>query len=206
MATRVSERLNEGPTGFVYYPKLEIIAALNEGLRFWCLLTLGLEITAGWTPGATFTHMLTVFSDWIAPLRIMTSAGAIVRHSNLADMAAIDPSWIFATGTAQRYVAIGADFVGVYPAGGTLSVTYARAPVVLAADGDVPEMPIEYHPRLVDYGIYRMRQVEGGQEFLKSLKYFASFMDGAEHYGNYVRNRNKGADYDTGPLELKDGK
>jgi hypothetical protein len=208
MRTRVSQRLNEGGTP-VFYTAAEINAALNEANRFFVLLTLGLETTAPWAVAAatTFTHMLTVFSDWIAPLRIATSAGAKVRPATLADLASLDANWISSPGSPQRYVALGADFLGLYQqpaaAGTTLKVTYARAPVALVLDTDVPEIPAEYHPRLVEYGIYRCRQGEGGQEFEKSLKYFDGFLDGAKHYGAYVRSRNIGSRYDKVPFELE---
>ena len=107
----------------------------------------------------------------------------------------------------QRYNHAGDDFLSLYqqPAatGTTLQVTYARAPLALAADTDVPEVPAEYHPKLVDYAIYRMRQAEGAQEFEKALKYFDSFLDGAQHYGAYVRSRNLGSRYDKVPFELE---
>jgi hypothetical protein len=208
MRARVSQRLNEGASGPVFYPAAEINAALNEGLRFFCLLTLGLETTATWNVAAatTFTHMLGVFADWIAILRITDATGAKIRPATLADLSAMDPGWISSPGSPERYVSLGADFLGIYqqPAGGAaLQVTYARAAVALAADGDVPEIPAEYHPKLCDYGIYRCRQVEGGQEFQKSLKYFDSFLEGAKHYAAYVRTRNLGSRYDKVPFELE---
>lgn len=48
METRVSQRLNEAG-GAVFYPDTEILAALNEGNRFFVMLTLGLETTASWS-------------------------------------------------------------------------------------------------------------------------------------------------------------
>ncbi len=208
MRTRVGQRLNEGAAP-VFYPAAEIDAALNEAQRFFVLLTLGLEITSTWTVTAAtaFFHMLGVFSDWICPLRITDSTGAKVRPATLEDLAALDPNWRTSPGAPVRYASLGADLVGIYqqPAGGgtVLSVTYAQAPATLAADGDIPAIPAEYHPRLVDYGIYRCRQVEGGQEFEKSLRYLDSFMDGATKYGAYIRARNIGSRYDKVPFELE---
>jgi hypothetical protein len=201
--TRASQRLNEGATGPVYYPAAELTAAINEGLRFFCLLTLGLEVTTSWTPGATLTHMLGVFTDWITVLRITDSTGAAVRLATLADLTSLDPNWIASTGSPSRYVALGADFVGVYGTSGALSVTYARAPVALVADGDVPEIPAEYHLHLIQYAGYRCRQVEGATEFAKVMKDFASFLEGADRYAKYVRSRNVGARYDKVPFELE---
>ena len=209
MRGRVSARLNEGATGPVFYPTGEITTALNEGLRFFVLLTLGLETTASWplTPATTFYHMLAIFPDWIVPLRITTALGAKVRPARLEELTCLDAGWRARPGVPVRYAAVGADLTAMYQqpaaAGTVLRVTYARSPLVLAGDGDVPEIPDEYHPRLVDYGVYRMRQVEGAQELEKALKYLDSFMDGAQHYAAYVRARNLGARYDKVPLELE---
>lgn len=211
MQGRVSQRLNEGTIGATFYSLAEITAALNEALRFFALLTLGLEKTATWNvpaynAAAPFFHMLQYFPDWIVPLRLTTTAGAKVRPARLEDLAALNPAWWNAPGNPTRYCALGADFLGLYQQwanGGTLQVTYARAAAVLALATDVPEFPEEYHPRLVDYGVYRLRQVEGGQELEKALKYLDSFFDGAQHYANYVRSRNLGSRYDKVPFELE---
>ena len=205
----VSERLNEGATGPVAYPIPEIIARLNEAYRFFVLLTLGLETTQPWNVpvSQTFTHMLSVFPDWIAPLRLATAAGAKVRPARLEVLASLDSAWIASPGTPQRYIHLGADFLGVYQqpasAGTVLNVTYVRAPKTLVLDTDVPEVPAEYHPKLVDYGVYGMREAEGAQEFQKSLVFLNSFFDGAQHYAAYVRARNIGSRYDKVPFELE---
>jgi hypothetical protein len=212
MTGRTSQRLAEANSGPVFYPLSELIAGLNEAQRFFVLLTLGLEKTATWAvpaynPAAPFYHMLQYFTDWIVPLRITTTAGAKVRPRRLEDLTARNPTWWNSPGTPDAYVALGADFLGLnnQPAnlGTNLLVTYARAAVVLTNPTDVPEIPEEYHPRLVDYNIYRQRQVEGGQEFEKSLKYLDSFFEGAIHYARYVRARNLGSRYDKVPFELE---
>jgi hypothetical protein len=208
-----SQRLNEGANqgGPTSYPTLEIIAALNEAQRLFCLLTLGLEKTTSW-PGAgatTFFHMLTtnsgLFFDWIVPLRVATTTGAKVRPSGLEELTALDSQWVASPGSPSRYVHVGADLLGLYqqPAGGaTLKVTYARAPLVLAGDTDVPEIPAEYHPELVKFGIYRCRQSEGGEEFAKTLPMLNEYLDAAQKYADYVRERNNGSRYDNQPFEL----
>jgi len=207
MVALVSSRLAEGQDGPTFYPAYEITAALNEAQRLFCLLTLGLETTAPWTvPAATtFFHMLGFFPDWIVPLRISTPAGAKVRPSRLSDLSALDSQWLASPGSPYRYAALGADLLALYQqsvAGTTLNVTYARAPVKLVNDADVPEIRVQYCPKLVDYGIYRLRQVEGGGEFGKALPLLGSFLDGAQHHADYVRARNKGSHYDAVPFEL----
>jgi hypothetical protein len=205
---RVSQRLDEGVTGATFYPTAEMNAAINEANRFFCLLTLCLEQTLTWSPsaGVTFTHMLGVFSDWICPLRITDGSGAKIRPATLADLSALDNGWTASLGSPQRYVALGADLIGLYQqpgAGAILTVTYARLPLSLVNDTDVPEIPAEYHPALVKYAIYRLRMVEGAQEFAKALPRFDEFLTAADHYANYVRARNIGSRYDRTPFELE---
>jgi hypothetical protein len=201
MVTLVGQRLNElTPT---YYPASEIIAALNESDRLFCLMTLALEVTAPWTPAATFTHMLTVFADWIVPLRIATAAGVKVRPARFADLWALDPGWPASAGPVLRYAAAGADLVAIYQQDGeTLNVTYARAPVTMVNDADVPESPAEYHPLYISYAIYRLRQVEGGEPFKAALPLLEEFLAGAAEYAAFMRARNLGSGYDVLPMEM----
>lgn len=200
--------MNEGNSGPVYYTAAEILAGLNEAQRFFVLLTLGLEKTVQvtWPAATPFQHMLPVLPDLIVTLRVANATGGKIRPSRLEDIGALDGNWLNRPGTITRYTAVGADLVGVYAQPTevcTLNWTYARAPVPLVDPTDVQEIPEEYAPRLVDYAIYRVRQVEGAQELEKSLKYFGSFLDGATHYGKYVRSRNLGSRYDKVPFELE---
>jgi hypothetical protein len=202
MVALVSQRLNEAaaPT---FYPALEITAALNEADRLFCLLTLALETTANWAPSSTFTHMLSVFSDWIVPLRI-ASSGVKIRPARFVDLWALDSGWPTSNGAVTRYVAAGADLIGIYQqASSTLAVTYARAPVTMVADADTPETPQEYHPVYVSYAIYRLRQVEGGEPFKAALPLLTQFLDASAEYAGFMRSRNIGSGYDTLPLEFK---
>ncbi|HWE51401.1 MAG TPA: hypothetical protein VG273_16535 [Bryobacteraceae bacterium] len=207
MQALCSQRLNEA-SGAAYYPTAEITAAINEMYRFFVLLTLGLETTASWTPatGTTFFRMLTAFSDWIAPLRITNAAGQKVRPGRLEDLSSLDSAWVSSAGSPTRYVALGVDLVGLYkqPAiSTTLKITYAKSPAALSGGTDVPLIPAEYHPKLVDGAIYRLRQVEGASEFAKTKPLMDGFLDAATAYGNYVRARNLGSRYDKVPFELE---
>lgn len=210
MQTRLSQRLNEGVSGPVFYPTSELTAALNEAQRFFCLLTLCLEQTSDWS--VTYSannpshNMLTIFSDWITPLRIQTAGGAKVRPAEIEDLNALDSQWWTSTATPSRYAMRGMDFLLLYGhfagAGNHLTATYARAPVALAGSTDVPEIRAPYHPALVSYGIYRLRQVEGGQEFAKVMSHLNDFLDAAHVEAEYVRARNVGSGYDRTPFEL----
>jgi hypothetical protein len=214
LQARMTQRLDEAASGPTYYPASELTAALNEGQRFFCLLTLALEATKAWTVpsysvngNSAFYHMLgqSGFADWIVPLRISTTTGAKVRPARVAEIAATDAKWWARPGSPSRYVSLGADLVGLYgqPATSiTLNVTYARAPVAMANATDAPEIPEPYHPALIDYGINRVRQSEGAQEFQKTLAGLDLFFAAADRYAEYVRARNKGSGYDKLPFEL----
>src|ERR1051325_6989352 len=202
MTTRVAQRLGESG-GATYYPVPEIHGALNEGLRLFCLATLCMEKTATWTPAATWTHMMTVFSDWVCILRIQDSLGRKIRPCTLPELIALDDLWIFSTGTTTRYVSLGADLIGIYPTNnGQLTVTYAATHPAITLDTDVPLIPEEYHAELIKFALYRLRQVEGANEFAKTLPLLGEFLDACEKFGTYVRGRNLGSRYDKPAFEL----
>lgn len=169
MVSLASQRLNEGATGPTYYPAAEIVAAINEGSRLLALLTLCLEKTVTWsvTANTTFFRMLTIYSDWIVPLRIADASGNKIRPARLDQLAALNPTWITSPGTPTRYASAGVDLMALYgqpAAGGTsLTVTYAYSPPLLISDADTPLFQPEYHPQLVNYAVYRLRQGEGLQ-------------------------------------------
>jgi hypothetical protein len=206
MQAIVSQRLAEG-AGALFYPASEINAGLNEAQRVFVMLTLCIEKTAPWTIPAdtTFTHMLTVFPDWIAPLRLVDADGAKIRPSRLSDLWALDSQWPGAKGAPERYAAMGSDLLALYrtPQGPTpVTVQYAGAPATMSAPIDVPGIPLQFHELLVKYAIPRTRMVEGGAEFTKTLPLDAEFMAAASDYAAYVRARNIAAGYDTLPPEI----
>jgi hypothetical protein len=202
MSSLVSQRLNEAGAA-TFYPASEITAALNEGLRFFTLATLALEKTSSWTPATTFTHMMTVFADWIVILRLSTASGTKVRPCRFNDLWALDATWPSSFGQVSRYVFAGADLVGVWgSAPTTLNVTYARAPVALVNAGDVPEIPGEYHIDLVSYAVYRLRQVEGGAVLASVIPLFDEYMASVKEYSAWMRARHLAAGYDATPAEF----
>ncbi len=209
MTTSVSARLNEA-AGAVFYPVEEIHRAILESQRLFALLTLSLQSTAAWSvPAATtFFSMTTIFSDWIVPLRLQTAAGAKVRTARLETLAALDPLWPSSPGAPTRYAIAGVDLLALYKqpatAGTVLSVTYARAPVALAADGDISEFPSEYHPEFISYAIYRCRQAEGADALASALPLLTSYLAAANSYAAAIRTRNKGSGFDRLPIELSE--
>lgn len=212
MTDRVLKRLAQDSAAVnvygAFYSAVEALSAINEGIRFFTLLTLGLEKTTTWfTPTAgPLYHLLPYIPDYLLPLRIFDSAGKKLRPATLAELDALDSGWEAATASKPtKYCAQGLDVLALYkapPQTSPLFVTYARAPVALVADGDAPEYPEDLHSAFVDYGVNRLRFREGGQEFAKSMPYLGRFLNEAQRYGDYIRERNKGAGYDRLPFEL----
>jgi len=216
MSARVLQRLDEiepgatVPAAVYYGGPGEVLDALNEGQRLFCLLTLCLQTQAQFplTPNVGFYHARSVFNDWLLPFGVTLPGGRKVRPARLEELDALDTNWQSATDTApERYAALGFDFLAFYPklASGSLSVnvSYARSPVTMTSSGDVPEIPVHCQPALIDYAIPRLRMKEGGQEFAKTLPLFNRYLDVAQKHGKYVQAQNAGARYDKQPFELE---
>ena len=212
LQNRLLERLGDTATGeYVqtgYYTPGEALAWLNAAQRLFVLLTLCLETTGSLPLSAdtAFYRLLPTFTDWIVPLRVRISGGAKLKPSTLGQLASLDASWSDSAGTPDRYVVAGFDLFAIYqqPAssGTTLSLTYARCPDPLVNPSDVPEIPVEYHPALIEGAIPLCRAKEGGAEFQKVMANWNLFLDAATRMGDYVRARNKERGYDRLPVEL----
>jgi hypothetical protein len=204
--TRTLRRVDEDPAAPVSYTAADAGNAINEGLQFFALLTLCVERTVSFpvVAGTGLYHMLLTYADWLVPLRI-AQAGVKVRPARLGDLAARDLAWRLASGAVSRYAHLGFDFLALYarPTSGTLQIVYAACPAVLAADGDVPEIPVEYHPLLVVYAVYRLRFDTGGQDFAAGLPLLKEFLVGAAKMAAFIRARSLGLRYDKLPFELE---
>lgn len=76
LQTRLLARVDEDPANPAYYTAAEAAAALNWAQRLFALLTLCLETVRPFrlTPNVRFYHMLQIWPDWIAPLRVRYAA------------------------------------------------------------------------------------------------------------------------------------
>lgn len=208
--TRALQRLDEDSSAPVYWTPAEILAAINEGQRFFVFLTLCLQKTVNLalTGGTVFYSMLSQssFRDWLLPLHIRVSGGAKVEPARLDALDGRNPSWQAATGTPERYGHLGFDFIALDPhpsgSGTTLEFTYAHSPAVITTTTATPEIEEEDHPALIDWVRFRLRAKEGGQEFQKGMQYFERFMETAKKRAEYVRQRNLAGRYDNVPPEL----
>ena len=191
-----------------YYIEPSVRAALNEAQRFFCLITLSLEATASFplNAGQPFYHALSVFPDWLAPRRILNSAGVRLRPGKLSDLDAVNTNWQATPGAPQRYSHSGLDFLAVYPqpaAADSLLVVYAQSPATLVTQADVPAILESSHFALANYAAYAVRQVEGGGEFAKFSGYFNDFLDEAQRVQKLVKAKNLDARYEKPPFELE---
>lgn len=209
--TRTLQRLDESASAPVRYDTSEVLAAINEGHRFFALLTLCLEVTGAafvLTAGTATYHVLATYTNWLVPLRLRVggAGGAKLEPGRLAEFDARNPSWQAEAGTPQRYAHLGFDFLAIHPrpagSGVSLDLAYARSPVVLTS-ASTPEIPAEDHPALIDYAIPRLRAKEGGAEFSAALAHFDRFLDAAAKRADYVRARNRAQGYDRGPFEVR---
>jgi hypothetical protein len=138
---------------------------------------------------------------------LTTNAKPKLRPATLYQLAANDPAWINATGTPTRYGCIAWDllFIDKKPtqSGQKLLITYARSPVPLVNDNDVPEMRDVDHECLMDYGEWRLRCNEGGQELTAAQAKLKSFLDNAKMRAQQVTARSLSLGYDRLPPELR---
>lgn len=208
---RLLERLGDTASGeYVltgYYTPAEALNWLNAAQRIFVLLTLCLETTEPLllAVNQAFYSMMGQFPDWLLPLRVRVAGGARLIPSRLSDLAALDSVWSASPGVPSRYALLGFDLLAVYQqplAAMSLNLTYARCPDLMVNAGDVPEIPAEYHPVLIEGAIPLLRAKEGGSEWKKTLSSWDVFMDAAGKLGEYVRARNKEQGYDREPVQL----
>lgn len=130
-----------------------------------------------------------------------------LRPATLYELASQDTAWLNATGTPARYGCIGWDllFLDKRPAqsGQKLLITYARSTVMLANDGDVPEIHDADHECLIEYGTWRMRANEGGQDLQAANPLLKDYLDNAKMRADQVRARSLAQRYDRLPFQLE---
>lgn len=202
----VLERLGEESGVSGYYEASDANDALNRAQRLFVLMTLCLEGSGTITTAAAtaWYTVRTQITDWMLPLTVEYD-GAKVRPARLSELDALSTTWQATAGDVERYALLGVDLLGIYKqpaAPDTLSVTYAKVPVRMDTDSDVPEIPTERHELLVDAAIALLRMREGGQEFEKVRPLFERFLSGAKETARYVRQRSLDLKYDNLPAEL----
>ncbi len=202
MVDEILRQLDEDPTAPVGYTRSEVLAALNEGQRLYCLLTLAYEKRVTISVDAV-TEVRTLVPDYLVALRLEDAAGRILP-ATLVDLDAKANTWRTDTASAPtRYVQAGVNLLLFWKGvtAHSVTMTYAAEPPALV-DGADPVIPEVDWPALDCYGKYRVRLKHGGQELAKSLDLFNEFMAIVQARAAYVRARSVGVGYDTLPVEL----
>ncbi len=204
--TQVFQRLDEDPANPLYFTNQMAVDAINEGLNIFSSLTWCVEKTASLTITDTYTDLLgAAIPRVIAPLKLYR--GTTRMHpARPQEFAAEDTYWRIKTGTAKRYGMMGATLLvlDLKPTSGTVfTLTYAATAADLAADSDVPEIPLEDHPAIVDYAEWRMLATSGGAEFVAAKDPLGRFLAVAAKRAAAIRERFSVLGYDRKPKELK---
>lgn len=129
-----------------------------------------------------------------------------LRPCRISELAARDSAWMATLGQPERYTCLGADLLVFYKNPDALYrtlITYARAPIMLVNDDDVPEIPEPDHSALPDGAATLLRLSEGGQELAASMEGFGRFLATAKQRAAAVRMRNMAQRYDKLPMELE---
>jgi len=126
---------------------------------------------------------------------------------SLSQLRLLDASWMTTMGAPVRYGVLGQDLFYCWKnpdvLGYKLSVTFARLPLPLVHDTDVPEILPADHQALVHGATVFCRLKEGGQELSKAMRDDASiFFEAINTRARATRARGQAQRYDTLPAEL----
>lgn len=211
LKSHVCMLLGESRTAPVFYTFPEIEAALNQAQRLFAFLTLCIERSVSLALESSVFFGSQLPSDWVLPLRIKDTtlaaapSNAKVHPARLEDFIAENLWWQYDVGLPKRYAVLGSSGLVIFPAaaapGGSVRVRYAAMPVLMDSDGDIPEIPAEYHNTLADWAVVRLRCKEGGQEFMKEMARSQHFFEDAKKLALWTRSRYLGLGYDTVPSE-----
>lgn len=201
----------EATRDFALTPGLSHYSMLDEGWNDW-LVPLRVRLSNDTSAGTDTTFDTAesdagMFNQQATP-GLTTSTNPKLRPSSLYQMAAKDDSFLTTQGTPSEYGVLGWDFLFLNrqptQVGQKLLITYARSPVPLVNDGDIPEIHPADHDALIEYGEWRLRANEGGEELSNATPRLQAFLDTAKQRADQVRARALSLRYDRLPFELED--
>jgi len=183
-----------------------VLEAINVAQRKFVLLSLCLEQRVGLLLSTSgVVRFLVERTDFICALRMQTGTGLKIRPATVHELAARNEYWRSETADVPtHYAVVGWDYGIIYPAPAATtnaSLTYARGPAVMSLVS-TPEIPVAYHPALIDAAVVICRLKEGGQELQKEIPRWKLFIAAALSCRELVRRRNQAAGYDRVPREL----
>jgi hypothetical protein len=218
----VRDSINEAQRLFAFLTLcLESIRpfVLTPGVRFYSLLKewvdwiapLRVRLSNDVAEGSTAEYDAVMGDSAMFNEQVYTgltaSTAPRLEPSTLAEMCAENADWLTSTGIPDRYGCLGFDLLFLNRAttipGIKLLIAYARSPVRLVEDPDVPEIPEADHEVLIDGALSLLRLKEGGQELAASLTYLGRFLEATGRRVRQVRARSLAQRYDKLPLELE---
>lgn len=194
--TEVFRRLNESSSSPTYWTESDVEGALNEGYAEISDVSEWYERNASISKlkNRTYYDLRTNLSDtflaprrcfnpqtnqWLDPISVRTLDFKTYRQ------------WELNPGEPQKMFMRGLWWLGIYPKAGadsgTLQLYYTALPTEMAADGDEPAFPQEFHLGIVSYALYELRYQE--RETAAALRYFAEYKEYETALRGYVEQR-----------------
>lgn len=151
IATRVRNQFNDDAG--IQITDAHVIRWINDAQRDIALNNDLLEVKAT-TPVAVGTTNYGIPTNLLT-LRSLRYDGIKLKKLSLQEAEELFPPGLpMGNGTPQWFYREAADFV-ILPAADVatkvLTTIYTRVPVAVAVVGDTPELPVEYHNRIVEY-------------------------------------------------------
>lgn len=188
----VMRRLEEDSDDPVIFSDIEVGEAINEGYEELSERTEWREASESLSISSQYTNLRTSLTlEPLSVSRVFNSATSRwLVWTNLSKLDARDRRWQSTTGSPEWVFVRGMDTLGLYPKPGTATsckVWHTAIPTRMVADTDTPGFPQEFHPALVDYGLYDL--FSQWREFKKSLEFYAKFLGWERRLNRWVRHR-----------------
>lgn len=160
MIRRVSNAM--GDEAQVFIEKPDIIDYCNDGQMDICRNTEILR-TSGLISTVNGTEDYPLPADCINVKRVTFNL-SVLKELSIEEINVIDPDRDIAGNTGPpSYYNISGNRIHLYPipnisAANNIKIFYAKTPVALVNDGDIPEIPSHMHEDIVTYAIARSRE------------------------------------------------
>lgn len=194
MREDVLTQLGESVTAPKFWSVADVDAALNEAYEDisdaaeWLevAVTINLDSRRTWYDlNAWRLGMLSILHFYNSQTQEWMVAGGVrAWDRNQRD-------WMAATGEPHNIVRRGLNWLGLYPASGTVSGTLiihgTAMPAAPLAAADSPGFPVEYHPGLVEHALANLKAQD--HEPAQSLAHFESYLDYESGLKVYLNSR-----------------
>jgi len=156
-------------------------------------------------------HFIALPSDCLYPIAVRDTATGYpidLKHWTWIDR--VNNHWIRISRTRPWYVAAwGLTHLLLFPAydvAGSITITQAVTPGVLASDGAVPDLPPQHHRGLVHYGHHRSLLKDADLDrFKRSQRQQRYFMESLGDLDDWSGKRHEGIRFAVYGTKLRDG-